>query len=203
MTSTDDRGPLAYVFWHTPNGAMAVDEYEGHLAQFHTALADTPIDGFGPTVALSVPAVPWMEDAAGYEHWCLLPSLGDLAALKHAAHTGAAARPHWAGARASTARVAAVMGHLAGTPYPEEIGWHAWFGRPDDVSIGPFHTALRELAAQRPGAVSVWRYELALGPSEYCVLADRALDLAWPAHAQDVRAVAATRQPKAAVSAAP
>jgi hypothetical protein len=173
-----DPAMLAYVFWHVPSPQVAVADYEQGMRDFHAALATDAPAGLGPSTTVALGAVPWLEDAPGYEDWYLVEDFTALGTINAAAVSGAAKAPHDAAASAARAGVGGVMGLVAGPPLPARPGWAAWLGKPAGVGYDAFHA---ELEAALDGEASAWRRQMVLGPSsEYCVLADAERALPWP-----------------------
>src|SRR5918998_5767205 len=178
---------LAYVFWHVPRPGIPPAEYEPRLAAFHAALRAGAVPGVGRTATLALPAVPWLEGAAGYEDWYLVEDFAALGALNAAAVSGSRKAPHDAAAAAAHTGVAGLMGHVAGPLLPERPAWAAWLSKPSGMGYDAFHAALWE-ALGNDG--SAWQRQMTLGPAtEYCVLAPAEHRLPWPAQTWPVRDV--------------
>jgi hypothetical protein len=182
---------LAYVFWHVPARAVSIGDYEARLAAFHAELRAGASEWLGPTTTVALPAVPWLDGAAGYEDWYLVADYAALGALNAAAVSGARKPPHDAAAAAARAGVAGIMGHVAGPLLPVAPGWAAWLSKPPGADYETFHS---RLAGALPPDASAWQRQMTLGPAtEYCVLAGGELELPWPAaHAWRLREVVPT-----------
>jgi hypothetical protein len=180
---------LAYVFWHTPAAAAPPRAYEELLRAFHEALRAAPPAGLGPTAVVGLGAIPWLQDAAGYEDWYLVEDFGALGRLNEAAVTERRRAPHDAAAAAAAAGTAGVMAHVAGPLLPRRPVWAAWLAKPAGRRYEDFHAELE--AALDGRDASAWQRQMVLGPAaEYCVLAARPLPLPWPvAHAWPLRDV--------------
>ena len=185
-----DPRVLAYVFWHVREPDAGSGDYEALLAAFHAGLRDGAPVWLGPTATFGLPAVPWLDGAAGYEDWYLVEDFAALGALNAAAVSGAAKPPHDAAAAASLKGVAGVMAHIFGPRLAAAPGWAAWLTKPTGLDYELFHS---ELAAALPPDASAWQRQMVLGPAtEYCVLGARELRLPWPAtHAWPLRTVVA------------
>jgi hypothetical protein len=180
---------LAYVFWHVPRPGVAPADYERRLAAFHAALEAGAVPGVGRTTTLALPAVPWLEGAAGYEDWYLVEGFAALGALNAAAVAGARRAPHDAAAAAALTGVAGIMGHVCGPLLPAEPAWAAWLSKPEGLAYDAFHADLATTLAGVPEACA-WQRQMTLGPAtEYCVLAARPAALPWPARGWPVRRV--------------
>jgi hypothetical protein len=182
-------GVLAYVFWHVAAPDVAPADYEARLGRFHAALRDAPPPGLGLTATLGLGAVPWLGGAAGYEDWYLLDDFAALGTLNVAAVSGARRPPHDEAAMAADRGVAGVMGHVAGPPLPQHLGWAAWLSKPAGMPYDAFHEELWTALATDACA---WQRQMTLGPAtEYCVLAPAEHPLPWPAQAWPLRTVVA------------
>jgi hypothetical protein len=180
---------LAYVFWHVAGPDVAPADYEARLARFHAALREEPPPGLGLTATLGLDAVPWLGGAAGYEDWYLVDDFAALGTLNAAAVSGARKAPHDEAAKAAHRGVAGVMGHVAGPPLPQLLGWAAWLSKPAGMAYDTFH---EQLWAALGTDACAWQRQMTLGPAkEYCVLAPAEHPLPWPAQAWPLRAVVA------------
>lgn len=157
---------LAYVFFHRPRSRVARSTYERALARFHLQLARTPTDGFQENAALRLPAAPWKESSRRplYVDWYVLDGFESLDPIR-----AVASRPPWVRAHRAIARQAA-------------NGWGALYAaspgaRPPDLSdrLVWFSSATlatssgRNLARGGPPEGTLWRRQLAIGPSpEFC-----------------------------------
>ena len=178
---------LAYVFWHVPGADVGATGYEARLAAFHAALRDDRPPGLGLTATVAIDAIPWLQDAAGYEDWYLVDDFAALGVLNAAAVSGSRRRSHDDAAAAARAGVAGLMAHVSGPQLPEAPGWEAWLGKPAGMGYDEFHA---ELWSALGNDASVWQRQMTLGPAaEYCVVAPAEHALPWPARSWPVRGV--------------
>lgn len=160
---------LAYVFWHRPAPGVDVEEYEGALAGFHGALAESPPDGFTRSFCHRFERIPWLGGGGlGYEDWYLAEGWTAVGRLETGAVSGPRRGPHDRAAFASGEGAGAVYGLAAGTADGLASGARAWFAKPDDAA---YHELDRLLApALGDGGAALWRRRLVLGPApEHCL----------------------------------
>jgi hypothetical protein len=181
---------LAYLFWHRPRDASAIEAYEEAQICFHRSLARSPPVGLLGSATFRVPQLPWLSEPAepaqepaaaapaAYEDWYLVEDYAALGVLNEAAvgrghrtaHEGVARRSGGGsgglyglleGDRAVIARRKSLLGD---TPLA------IWVGRSGDSR----RPALGELLGDGmdPRHASLWRRQLVLGPApEFCLLA--------------------------------
>jgi hypothetical protein len=143
---------LAYLFWHRPLPEAL--EYEAALAAFHSALAQTPPEGFRASAAYRV-TVPWCD---GYEDWYAVDDWAALGALNEAAPLLA---EHGPVAGMSAWGAGGVYRLLHGEPglQAESARWAA---KPEGTAYESWHASLPKGSA--------WQRQLVLGPApEYCL----------------------------------
>ncbi len=171
---------LAYVFWHSPRDADAVEAYEQAQLAFHRSLAHSRPVGMCASASFRLTQRPWPTHKSGvgvsYEDWYLLDDFTALGVLNEAA----VGRGH----RTSHDEIAGRLGSGAGGLYGLIEGDHradllaaasvaVWVAPPP----GGSREMLGELLADgiEPGHASLWRRHLVLGPApEFCLLAGEA-----------------------------
>jgi hypothetical protein len=194
---------LAYIFWHRPLDAAAVDAYERAQVAFHRSLGRTPPVGFHGSAVFRIALLPWpwsaaaarerlpQDDGPGYEDWYLVEDYTALGVLNEAA----VGRGHRTAHDAVASRFGAGSGGLYGLvegnrpPLLAEAAVAVWIARPP----GSRQRALGDLLGDGmdPRRASLWRRQLVLGPApEYCLLA------AGIAEAEPPAGISATRLPE-------
>ena len=177
----------AYVFWHRPFAGNDPQPYEDALVAFHEALAERTGNGFQGSATYRISETPWLDGVAGYEDWNFVESSAALDPL----NARAVAPDMWdvhAGISSQTD-----VGHggiyyqILGDTAPRALQQTAWLTRPRGIR---YEDPLKQIAAQAPGPVSVWRKQMVLGPgSEFAILSDSSVrfDLpeGWNAHYVD------------------
>lgn len=160
---------LAYVFWHRPLDASAIDAYEQAQLAFHRSLAHTPPAGFSGSACYRAAALPWLGAAAGYEDWYFVADYTALGVLGEAAVGHGHRSAHDEAARRFGAGAGGLYGLVEGTPRLDGAA-AVWIARPP----GSQRLALGELLGDGmdPRQAGLWRRQLVLGPApEFCLLA--------------------------------
>ncbi|MGO9487475.1 MAG: hypothetical protein ACLQBB_00425 [Solirubrobacteraceae bacterium] len=165
---------LAYVFWHRPAHGVGDEAYERALLRFHRSLARQPPSGFQGSAPLRAVDLPWLEGPSGargggYEDWYLLDSWDALGVLEAAAVARGHVTAHDEAARRAGAGAGAVYRLLEGSATPDQARLAAWVS-PAGGQADPKLADLLE-DGMDPGASSLWRRSLVLGPApELCLL---------------------------------
>jgi hypothetical protein len=160
---------LAYVFWHRPAPGVDIAEYEGALAGFHAALADSPPHGFVHSFCHRFESVPWLgAGGPGYEDWYLAEGWTAVGQLESGAVSGPRRGPHDRAAFASGEGAGAVYGLAAGEAPALASGARTWFAKPDESAYHELDLLLAP--ALEGGETALWRRRLVLGPApEHCL----------------------------------
>lgn len=174
---------LAYLFWHRPYPQVEAASYESALRGFHTALARAPSPGFQGSATYRISAVPWLNDAAGYEDWTLLSDSAAMDPLNEAAVAPAMWDSHAAIAEKTDFGHGGLYGHLSGQADPTPLPRVWWLKRPRGIR---YEQPLAATAESLAGPVSVWRKKMVLGPApEFALLtsvdAEPVLEDGWEA----------------------
>jgi hypothetical protein len=181
---------LAYLFWHRPHDPTAREAYEHAQVCFHRSLAHRPPVGLCGSAVFRVAELPWLapadeQRAAGsgvsYEDWYVVEDYAALGVLNEAAVGRGHRTAHDEAARRFGSGGGGLYGLLEGDR--SKIGGRdgvlgraplaIWVGRPP----GSPRRMLGELLGDGmdPGAASLWRRQLVLGPApEFCLLAQKA-----------------------------
>jgi hypothetical protein len=130
---------LAYVFWHTPAGGVARDEYEARLRAFHATL-EVPSASF--------------RDGEGYEDWYLIRGWAELGELNDAAVAAVRRAEHDAAAALAADGAAGVYLLVRGVPQPPAAV--RWVDKPRGVAYDAW--------LAEADAPSVWQRQMTLGP---------------------------------------
>lgn len=169
---------LAYLFWHAPLADTDKGNYETALTDFHRHLANDPPQGFRCSATYRISKVPWLNDRAGYEDWCLVDSAAALDGLNRAAIKPERWEVH-AGISYKTD-----FGHgglyypLHGESHPLEGSKVVWLKRPRRIR---YEAPLREIIDASRGVLSCWRKLMVLGPApEFAIIGDASLDVRTP-----------------------
>jgi len=194
---------LAYIFWHRPLDACAIDAYERAQVVFHRSLARTPPVGFHGSAVFRIANLPWPwsaaaaqerlppDDGPGYEDWYLVEDYTALGVLNEAAVGRGHRTAHDAVANRFGAGAGGLYGLLEGLRPPPlaEASLAVWVARPP----GSRQRALGDLLGDGidPRHASLWRRQFVFGPApEYCLLAPGQAERNQPA------GVSATRLPE-------
>ena len=175
---------LAYLFWHMPKPTVATADYERDLIAFSHALSDLNCRGVRRITSFRTSAVPWLDNAAGYEDWVTIDSSSALETLNEQAVAGHMAAVHGTVAQQMGVGYGGVYYHLWGDMDPHVAERAQWLSRPRGIEFRPVLEAISDTAI---GPVSVWRRFMVLGPgSEFVALGDGSLELrileGWAAH---------------------
>jgi hypothetical protein len=181
---------LAYVFWHRPQDAGAMEAYEQAQLAFHRSLARSRPVGMCASAVFRVPQIPWLPvpgvsasagaggaEAAGYEDWYLLEDFAALGVLNEAVVGHGHRTSHDEVARRYGEGTASVYGLMEGDHRADLLDVAAvavWVASPPG-SIRRMTGEMLGDGVDR-GHASLWRRHLVLGQApEYCLLAgDRA-----------------------------
>jgi hypothetical protein len=169
---------LAYVFWHSPRDADALEAYEQAQLAFHRSLAHSRPVGMCASASFRLTRKPWPTHKAGadvsYEDWYLLDDFAALGVLNEAAVGRGHRTSHDEAAKRYGGGTAGLYGLIEGEAGPallERASVAVWVARP----AGALQRGLGELLGDgiEPGHASLWRRQLVLGPApEFCLLAE-------------------------------
>lgn len=205
---------LAYVFWHRPRDAGAVEGYEQAQLAFHRSLAHSRPVGMCASAVFRVGEIPWLpgvgagvvggegdadatrregaDTPAGYEDWYLLEDFAALGVLNEAAVGHGHRTSHDEVARRYGDGTASIYGLMEGDHRNELLGSAGvavWVASPPG-SIRRMTGEMLGDGVDR-GHASLWRRHLVLGHApEYCLLAGSRARLGGAS------GVAATRLPQ-------
>ncbi len=167
---------LAYLFWHRPRDASAIDAYEQAQLAFHRSLAHNPPAGFVGSTCYRAAELPWLHGSAGgYEDWYFVEDYTALGVLNEAAVGHGHHSAHDVLARRFGGGAGGLYGLVEGEPPPDlapigEAFVAVWVTRTPGVQ----RRALGELLGDGmdPRHASLWRRQLVFGPApEFCLLA--------------------------------
>jgi len=174
---------LAYVFWHAPAEAVALERYEQALEGFHRSLAHSPPFGFAGSAAFRLGEVPWAERSgpgapapgAGtwYEDWYLVEDFAALGILAEAAVSRGHRTSHERAAKGLASGTAGLYrlleGAVAGAEAIVAVRHATWVAPAAGAASAEIGAMLGD-GADREGS-SLWQRQLVLGPApEFCVL---------------------------------
>jgi hypothetical protein len=181
---------LAYLFWHVPDAGTDTRDYETALLGFQASLARRPSPGLIACATFRISPVPWLDNRAGYEDWCLLDSSAALDPLNAAAIDAQHADAHAAIAGKMDFGHGGLYAHFHGGALPLAGARVLWLRRPRGIQ---YQEPLRAMIDKAPGFLSCWRRQMVLGPAEeFAVVGSAQLALSLPAGWQ-ARAVERTQ----------
>ena len=163
---------LAYVFWHQRNRAVAREEDQARLAEFHRALQAQRPPGFHFSLVLEMARLPWMaEGSEAYEDWYILENSAALDPLDTAAVTGACREPHNQAARLAehgTGGLYRLKIEKIDTTHLAAIRYTNWFSKPAGMSYDSLYNLLHQSQIERQG--TLWQRQMTMGPAlEFCL----------------------------------
>ena len=185
---------LAYVFSHWALPTVSSDDYESRLRDFHSALVQSPPDGFTGSWAATTSGAPWANGGgASFEDWYLVSSSAALDPLNDAAITASRQVPH--------DRAAAAAGGGTAGLYRLRLGRElhapshaAWFAKPDGWTYAELFDRLQAVTSE---GAALWGRQMTLGPArEFCLHSNRVAPL--PAGIDALRLSLRTVFPRAA-----
>lgn len=168
---------LAYVFWHWPQSHVNLDDYTGHLIDFHQTLAANKPAGFQQSVVFRIRGASWLNTSDdAYEEWYLLDDSAAMDRLNDAAVSGVCEEPHNRVAREAADGIGGLYRLRAGQEELSETRCAIWLSKPAGVSYKDFYATLHSLTTQ-PG-VALWGRQMTLGPTtEFCLHSSRQIEL--------------------------
>jgi hypothetical protein len=167
---------LAYLFWHRPADASAIDAYEHSQLAFHRSLSHAPPAGFRGSAVFRATELPWLHgEAGGYEDWYFVEDYTALGVLNEAAVAHGHRTPHEEVARRFGGGAGGLYGLVEGELPPDlhsigEASVAVWVARTPGIE----RRALGEMLGDGmdPRHASLWRRQFVFGPApEFCLLA--------------------------------
>jgi hypothetical protein len=167
---------LAYVFWHSADPAIPIQEYVRRLHAFHETLHESPPAGLLASYTWRVEAVPWLDGLNSFEDWYLLEDASYLDALAEGAVSGSLRPAHDSVAHLAARGTAGLYKPARALQAQVDGPVVTWFSKPAGTSYDDLYASLNE---QDPSiSNSLWQRFLTLGPTpEFCVTGNEALDL--------------------------
>jgi hypothetical protein len=167
---------LAYLFWHRPAGAVAVQDYEAAAERFHASLAAHRPGGFIASACLRAAELDWLAGGGpGYEDWYLVEDYAALGVLNEAAVGHGHLTAHDAAARLAADGTGGLYRLLEGGADLAGVALATWI----TPTRGAHVVAIEEFLGDGmdPEHASLWRRALTLGPApEYCLLTKAAAE---------------------------